>query len=88
MVDFSPGGMYIEAGVLLYEGEIIEIGIENSPYILIEDAIDCHKVVVIRRTKLGSDPNPYGYGLQISPGGQSHRPHINVQPYRRGQALV
>lgn len=63
MVNCSRDGMFIETAVLLNAGEKIEIGIESSPYILVEDAIDCYKATVIRRKKLTTGACSYGYGL-------------------------
>ena len=85
MVNCSLDGLYIEANVLMNAGEIIEIGIENSPYILFEDAIDCYQAMVIRRNKLTSGDYKYGYGLQITSAGQRPLSHNNAQAYRRGQ---
>lgn len=84
MVNSSPDGMFIETGVLLNAGEIIEIGIENSPYILFEDAIDCYRATVIRRKGLASGAYKYGYGLQIRSVGQGSGPHITDDQAVRG----
>ena len=79
MANCSPGGLYIEADVMLDAGETIEIGIENSPYISIEDAIDCYRAVVIRREKLATGARNFGYGLQLMSAGRGSRPNINLQ---------
>ena len=81
MVNFSLDGMLIEADVLLNAGEIIEIGIENSPYINFEDTIDCYKATVRRRKKLMSGVYKYGYGVQIRSAGQRSRTNMNTKAY-------
>ena len=85
MVDFSLGGMFVEADVLLNAGEKIEIGIENSPYIHFEDTIDCYRATIVRRNKLASGAFQYGYGLQIKSAGRSSRTNMNAQAYQRDQ---
>ena len=79
MVNFSLDGMFIEADDLLNEGDIIEIGIENSPYILFEDTIDCYKATVRRRKQLMSGVYKYGYGVQKMLAGQRPRTNMNAQ---------
>lgn len=86
MVNFSLGGMFIEADVLLNAGEIIEIGIENSPYINFEDTIDCYKATVRRRKKLMSGVYKYGYGVQIASAGQRPRTNMNTMAYGGDQS--
>ena len=81
MVNFSLDGMFIETDVLLNAGEIIEIGIENSPYIRFEDTIDCYKATVRRRKKLMPGAYKYGYGVQMTSAGQRPRTNMNTQAY-------
>ena len=81
MVNFSSDGIFIEADDLLNAGETIEIGIENSPYILSEDTIDCYKATVRRRKTLMPGAYKYGYGVQMTSAGKRPRTNLNTQAY-------
>jgi len=64
MLNYSENGLYFEADKLLRQGEMIHIGIEDTPLSPLSDIYTYYRARIIWRQKLTTSSFYYGYGVK------------------------